>query len=510
MELIKREITFRATQDAEKREITGIGVPYNTEVAIWDDLHEQFAPGSVDATGAILRYAHREPIGAITATRDTDTGFEVTARISHTQRGDEVWQLVKDGVLNRMSIGFEPITKTVEESDDGVEHVTWTKVKAREFSIVEFPAYPTAEITNHRSKKEKEMTDTTAPAIDLAPLTDRLDTLERSIATLGERDNTPALPAFRTFGEYVLAMKRGDDGAKALQRAAYTTAAYEQLPAPWLGVLHKRMTAKQPVCEMFTRTPLPKEGMTIEYAKKADAGTIQVAKQAQEGAELVTGQPGTWTVESAKVETYGGVADNITRQVIERTTAPNVLDEIFTDLAFQYALAIEKAMQAELAGAITKAEETPTHTLENVDAITADTLLDTLLALSDAYEETPYLMDGLVVSPAVFQKLLHLPAKDKALQLVGAPDTRIGTITLAQPGKADVGTQWTLRRGKFLTGNKMVAYSKEALVLAESPGAPMRLQNDNIHNLTKDFAVYGYAATYAPHADLIKAVKFTA
>lgn len=498
-----RSFEIRST-DKEKREITGIGVPYETEVVLWDIYREKFARGSVDAEGAILRYGHREPIGAITNTRDTEEGFEITAKISDTNRGREVWQLIKDNVLTKMSIGFEPVEKKVTEDDDGTTHITWTKVRAREFSVVEFPQYPTAKITNHRSKPDMD-TETTP---NIEAINDRFDTLERSLAVLKDRSEPKPEPVmYRSFGEYVAAYKKGDEKAKTFQREAYKSGDHGATLPTWLGVLEKRMAAKQPVKNMFRTIALPSTGMTMEYAVKKTDSTIQVAQQTAEGANLVVGRPATWEIKAAPVQTFGGVTDEITRQAIERTTAPSVLDEIFTDQAFEYAKAVEAAVTAEFKGNLETAEANPVTTIGALTDLTADNLLEVLLALSDEYEDTPYLMDGIAVSPTVFEALLKMPYEDRALKLMGAPDKHLGTLSLLQPGKADIGNIFHVQRVKALTGEHFAAYSQEATTTAEDPGAPLRLEDDNIENLTRRFGVYGYAAIYSSRPDLVKAVK---
>lgn len=501
--LQERSIQLRAA-DTDKREITGIAIPYSEEITYWG-YRESFAPGSIDAAGAILRYGHQEPIGKIIATRDLDEGFEITARISHTERGDEIWTLIKDGVLTSMSIGFEGKRWEESEDDDGNARIKWLEVNVREVSVVEFPAYSQAKITNHRSKET--MTDTKIKAEDLNALTERFDTLERSIAVMNEKHTEAPAPAYRSFGEYVKDYIAGEDNAKAFQRAAYDSSNLVDR-APWLGVLEKRMQAKQPLAQTFRRIPLPSTGMTMEYAKKKTESTITVAKQASEGGQLVTGSPASWDVESAKVETYGGVVAEVTRQAIERTTSPAILDEIFTDLAFQYATAIEKAVHAQFKGVL--AESKPATTIANLDALDQDALLDILIDLSDAFEDTAYPLDGLLVSPSVFKKLAKLPYDRRALQIAGAPSDHMGTLTVVQPGAASVGTEWTIRRVRSLTGDVFAGYSKEAITLAEQPGAPLRLEDENIQKLTKDYAVYGYAATYSAHPELIKPVKIGA
>lgn len=496
--------------DGEKREITGIGVPYDTEITLSDffeSYRESFAPGSVDATGAILRYAHREPIGRITATRETPDGLEITGVISQTERGNEVWQLVKDSVLTKMSIGFDPIEKSVTEDADGTQHVKWLKVAAREFSVVEFPAYDDAQITSHRNKQDTpEQPVKETPEMDTTQITDRLDTLERSLAVL-EAPKAPAVPVFESFGAYVAAYKRGDDNAKQF-RDAVTSKQFESINRPvWLGDLSRRMEAKQRLKNTFSTVPLPDKGMTMEYALRANDSTIKVGKQATEGARLAQGKPGTWTVGSAPVNTYGGVTDEITRQVIERTSSPAILTEIFTDLAFQYATAIESDVRAAFTQLAADAEKKPAITLtENLAALSVNTLMDVLVELDDIYDQTPYIMDGILVSPEVFKALTHLDYSPKALQLAGAPDRQLGTLTLGVTGNANIGPV-TVQRVPGWQGAHIAAYTKEALTTSESSGAPLRLEDEDITTLTKQFAVYGYAAVYSSHPDLIKAIK---
>lgn len=506
-----RSLTIRADGNKEERGVTALGVPYNDETQIWEGLYEQFAPGSVDAEGAILRYAHSEPIGRITATRETENGVEFDGVISQTTRGDEVYQLLKDGVLTSCSIGFEGIEYDQEDREDGA-HITWKKVRAREFSIVEFPAYEAAKIEKVREKQtkpEKEEVDMeNETTTETAETLERMEALERSLAALKDKP-APTSPGikYRSYGEFVAGYKKGEDEAKQLSRAAATgtSADFVNLPI-WLGDIEKRMEAKQPIKNLFTTIALPSTGMTMEYAQKAEPSTIKTAKQAKEGAKLVTGLPATWTVQSATVSTYGGAVEGITRQAIERTTSPVILDEIFKDLAYQYAATIEADVREKFQAIVTA--NTPVLTLTKGTTATVADLEDLLLDLTDVYEDIPYSMDGLLVSPAVFKWLKNLPRDPRALQLQGAPLEHQGTVTFNLPS-AQIG-QITITRVPKWEGDHMVAYSKDALTTAELPGAPLRLEDENITTLTKEFAVYGYAAIFSQHPDLIKPVKIGA
>ena len=90
---------------------------------------------------SLVLWRHDEPIGKITAGRDTDAGYEIDGQLSDTERGREAATLLRDGVITRLSIGFRPEEYRIEVADDGTETVVHTRVRALEFSLVPFPAY---------------------------------------------------------------------------------------------------------------------------------------------------------------------------------------------------------------------------------------------------------------------------------------------------------------------------------------------------------------------------------
>ena len=90
---------------------TGVGVPYGETIDLFG-MRERFEPGSVELDGdgvpSLVLWRHDEPIGRITAGRDTDAGFEIDGQLSDTPRGREAATLLRDGVITRLSIGFRP------------------------------------------------------------------------------------------------------------------------------------------------------------------------------------------------------------------------------------------------------------------------------------------------------------------------------------------------------------------------------------------------------------------
>lgn len=504
-------INIRST-DSEKREITGIGVPYGQTISTfdwetWENVDERFAPGSVELDEtAILRYGHAEPIGKIISGHDTEDGFEITAVISRTARGDEVWQLIKDGVLTRMSIGFIGLEKTINTIGERAE-LTWTKALAKEFSVVEFPAYSEAKITGTRSETPNPDKEEKENNMNTEELVERIEHLERAQASQ-QHTQPDTTPVFRSYGEYARAYMRGDSQAIAFREAVQGTDTAVQRN-PWLGVLVEQMQAKQRVISMFTRRALAPEGMHVDYVKVKTKAAINVGKQANEGDALATGTIATYEGAAAPVVTYGGTVDNVSRQLLERVSDINVAEDIFTHLAFQYGAEVEKAFKKLFTDTHTKNLTTPTVTVSKAfDELKVADFFDIFEDLADAYEDTAYVMDGVAVSTDVFRYLRNLTEANTAFQAGGAPLSKVGTYQGPAQNTLVLHDGTLIRRVPQWSGNQMTGFNAGALVLLEESGTPTRLQDEHNKTLTKDFGVYGYAAMFAPRAELLTAVKF--
>lgn len=97
------------------RTIVGIAVPYDSPQRIDSKLVEQFARGAFNHQ---LKAAHRIPfarehmalggalIGRAEVLRDDAAGLYGEWRVSRTPAGEETLELVKDGALSHLSIGF--------------------------------------------------------------------------------------------------------------------------------------------------------------------------------------------------------------------------------------------------------------------------------------------------------------------------------------------------------------------------------------------------------------------
>lgn len=135
-----------AAQGGDGRTITGIAVPYSTPQRINASLVEQFAPGAFRAQ---INAAHRvrfmrdhgvhggQVIGATRMLRDDAAGLYAEFRVSKTALGDETLELVKDGALSDLSIGFRE--GNYRRLQDGT--IERTSAKLFEVAVVTEGAY---------------------------------------------------------------------------------------------------------------------------------------------------------------------------------------------------------------------------------------------------------------------------------------------------------------------------------------------------------------------------------
>ena len=87
------------------------------------------------------------PIGKPLYFEERDDGLFMRAQLSMTTSGKDMLILLKDGVLNEMSIGYDIVED--DEDFDGTHHLN--KLKLFEVSIVTFPMNENAKITGVKS-----------------------------------------------------------------------------------------------------------------------------------------------------------------------------------------------------------------------------------------------------------------------------------------------------------------------------------------------------------------------
>lgn len=503
------------TGDVSGFEFSGIGVPYDTEIEMFG-WRERFAPGSIEgAESALVLWRHNDPIGKVTRTEDTADGCSIDGRISQTERGRDAAVLLRDEVVTKLSIGFEPREYHIEVDDNGQETIVYDRAIAHEFSLVPFPAYDTAAISDVRerpstpdSERNTPMPETlTRATLDEAmqardrELAEKMEDFERALARV-ETNTAPSGPGagsqYRSMGHFLKELSKGDEAAAEFHRAyAGGTDADDVVKNTPIGEFIKWVEARLTTINMFSRGTLPPDGNTVEFVRMpAQAPTAgkntAVAKQTAEGANLKGPFKIKLEDDNAQIETWGGWTE-LSRQRIERSQH-NYLDKVLRVMGLEWARYAESRFK--------------TYFQEQLTARAADALVlpgtpdytDYLGAIVDAgdyYASNGFVVDGLALSPNRFKELALVEAADgRPLMSVYGSGTNItGELNLPKGhgnlAGVPVSVVWdTQGIGTF--------YDESALQIDMSPGAPAQLQDENIINLTKQFSIYGYAAMYDP------------
>lgn len=486
----------------EDRTVSGIAVPYGQDANIGGVYTERFEQGAIseDVTDVKLFYGHEEPIGKVIEGRDSEEGFEIVAKISDTARGNEVRTLLKDGVLNKFSVGFVP----VDSERDG-STVIRKAVSLREVSVVPFPAYAGAAITEVR--EDEPTTETIEEEIpmesredvnfDVQAVQEDVAELRRLVeAGFSVATSEPTVDT-RSAGEVLKAIVAGDD--ETIRAYTGNDTSNSVMLNTFIGDLTRIVDSPIGVRALMSTGVLPATGNTLEYAK-LDTNTVAVAEQAAEGDDLTYGQVAL-TTETAAVKTFGGYT-SLTRQAIERSSV-NFLDAHMRAMA----VAVANNLNTYVRGGFVTTHDANITAGSDIGlgaalaAGTYDQWLDTIVEAADTFERNGWAIDALAVSKSVFKQLMKLEGSDGRPLMVVQGNSGVNTVGSVNPlalGGSFAGLSVAVDTG--LTGDKAAFVNSNAIRLYSAP--VVSLTDDNIINLSRDFSVYQYAAlaTEAPEA----------
>jgi uncharacterized protein len=507
-EMITRE--FQARLDTlEERTIVGLAVPYGQEIELMGNMKERFEPGAIDGVEDVkLFYGHEEPIGKVISGRDTPEGYEIVARISDTPRGNEVYTLLQDDVLNRFSVGFFPVVDRKEG-----QTIVRELVDLKEVSVVPFPAFEGAKITEVRSEAEPE-----AELVDETPIETESETMSESIEldVRSVQDEvaelrrviesgkavemaTPATHKFRSQGEFAKALLVGDEDAKALARTASTSADAAVLP-PFIGYLDTLINNNRPTLSAFTRAALPTSGLSVEYIQ-IDSNTLAIDRQNPENEALAFGNL-TFEVLSADVRTYGGYTQ-FSRQYVERATI-NTLDQVFQGLTIAYANFTNNVVIDLL--------QSLSYVGKTFDAHTNASTVAKGIAEGSAYifQATGLRPEFIVSGVDAYVNLVSIAATDGRLNFSANNDgaNTIGSSNI--PGLSGSLFGLPIIVDPQLGATDCLLANSAAVTSWESAGAPVRLTSGDITTLEDSVSVYGYMAVAAQRQGAIVSLQTVA
>ena len=498
-QLLTREYAASA-QSSDDRTVSGIAVPYGDEIEYTRGYFETVAPGAFnpETNGPVkLFWSHRDVIGTVTEARNAPEGLEITARISETSLGNDAYALARDGAIDRFSIGFVPLASDTTRDEDGNTHVVHTSIAVREVSLVPFPAYNNAVVTEVRSTpepvKENPMTDTMSPVFD--EINERMASLEQAFAAAAPAP-APAVDA-RSAGEVLKALVTGDENETRAYNGTVSSADGTMTRPTWIGDLTRLVDSVNPLKALFQTGALPPDGLNLEFTELA-TNTIAVNAQASEGDDLQIGKIST-REKTTPVKTFGGYTQ-LTRQAIERTRV-NLLQVHLNGMALAagqasanyFASVFAATVQGRAASALTSTKTASALTWSDIVGLTVDA--------AAAFQDAGLPLNGLIVDKATFKALAALTASDgrPLMSVSGTGANTVGEFNPAGLTGDVVGIKVTpnLMAKPDELGTKVVGafYSSLAMRTYETPVA--QLQDENILNLSKAFSVYRYQAVAA-------------
>ena len=316
-------------------------------------------------------------------------------------------------------------------------------------------------------------------------------------------------PTWPTMGAFIKDLVSGSEPAMSYYErlTAYTgsTTANDRQPNTWVRDAIHLIQRTRKILGAFTTAPLPDEGMTLEYLQ-LKSNSIAVAKQAEQGDDLVKGKIQLKSA-SAPVETYGGWTE-LTRQQIDRGSAAYV-STANTAMTLEYARATEQVIRDLLKGIIaTQIAGAPA--LSIAGNANAYAWLDLIVDAAGLFDDLGYTLDGALVSKDVFKKLIRLEDTNgnSLMRVWGTGMNQVGELDLRQIEGELASVQFRILPGA--TANTIEFHDRIGITTWESPGAPFRLQDQNVVNLTESMSQYGYLAAASQFPDAIQAVKVTA
>ena len=148
-----KSVNFKA-EDVEGRVFRGYAATWDK-----DQGGDIIVPGAFAKTlserGSRVKvlWQHSEPVGRPQTMSEDERGLYVEGKISKTRLGDEALELMRDGVIDQMSIGYSvPAGKS--EYDDDQKARMIKELKLYEFSLVTFPMNENAIITGVKSIRD--------------------------------------------------------------------------------------------------------------------------------------------------------------------------------------------------------------------------------------------------------------------------------------------------------------------------------------------------------------------
>ena len=511
-------VAISAQEGEGRREIMGVAAPYNVEATVSDGTTVKFLPGSLPVDGPapklIQDHDLTRAIGVVTERTDDENGVYFVAKISRTAAGNDALELAKDGVLDAVSVGAEPVEAELDEN--GVLVVA--SARWVELSLVPLGAFPQARVTQVAAAKEKEntMSETPNAKVENVPAPVEVPAAAPSAPVWAvKQDREFAMP---TPGEYMAAMHIGGEAWRQVN-AAYkqnvaksrsaiqaalaqdlTTDTPGLLPTPVLGPVFEDLNFVRPVVSAIGTRAMPngngKSFIRPTITQHTTAGTQT------EGA-AVASQKMTIAANTVTRSTVaGGIF--ISQQDIDFSD-PSALESILRDLSGQYLIKTDDiAADALVAGATASGSTWTVSATNPASLITA--LYD---AAREIQEDTNFTPTHIFASPDVWEKIgRQLDADNRPVFGYANSPSLLGVNVLGASSQLSyLGTNvmgLELVVDNNFAANTLLVVRAAGFECYENVRGIMTKEDPEL--LGRNFTYYGYFATFVTDATMIQSI----
>ena len=501
-----------AAGDTPRRTFIGLAAPYGVPAVTMDGTKVQFAEGSLPTDGAapkLLEYHDsNRPVGIVLERVSIPgVGMSFAAKISDTAAGRDALTLVKDGVLDSVSVGVEPIEFSWEGDTMVVTKAAWNElslVTAGAFAAAKIETVYAAAQTDEPAPADAEGEPT--PTSKEKPEVETPEVIEASAPTEPTNPLVFAQPRrvvpMPTAAEYISAALSGGDQWRAMSetiRAAapdiVTTDTPGILPTPILAPVYNNFIGRRPVVDAVGVRAMPGGGKIFIRPEVTTHTSI--------GASIGEQSPtaGTMVVFNNQVtkQIFGGYV-NVSEADMDWSD-PNVMQIILDDMSRIYANATDNYAADQLA---TGATTTSNFTAASVDdasywAEWVANAAETILSASNGNLPTHMFMN-----PSMWAELLKLSDSSKRplFPQIG-PMNAFGNLAPGQVDGNAFGLQVVVDRN-FNAATTIIGDATGYELFEQQKGA---ISIDSPSTLSRTVAFRGYFA--ALMIDSSKFVKAT-
>jgi HK97 family phage prohead protease len=467
----------------------GMAVPYGVEIE-YDGMRESFAPGAFDTAAVVgkpLAYRHNEPIGVITAASNEPDGLYIDFDVVNTSLGRDAATLMRTGSSRGLSVAFAPLES---KRTQGKNAIVYTKAALAEVSLTHQPAYSTAGVGSIREDGETmsvETVEDAAPAV-VADISAReaIDELRREVRSIVHvAEPVHPLAQFRSFGEYSKAVLEGFDSRALVDQVTDNNPGV--LPPVWLMQVRGIIDLGRPV---ITGVGGPQSagtsGLDINWPYFDGNLTTIVEAQANEKDEVnsvrIDIKKGT-----ASLATYAAGSD-ISYQLLQRSM-PSYLDAHNRIMAASYSTVTDRKFTDDM-WQLGSGTETYDLSADTTGATFRATVFEASMKCEDATgvpATIVYASTALMTAIGGWESFYPAPY---GVQNVSGVATA-STLQVNVSGLRVVRAKWldgAATRHAIVTNGEAARWIEDG---------PRLAQAENVSQIGRDIAIYGYGVTAA-------------